>query len=455
VRSSIVELPYPTNRPGSCLGDPATDPVTIGDAVETCRLDHERSHGGREQEVVTLAQPSPDELRAGTGREQGRQEDVAGPGRIDPAIRSQGGVSVEPARSIRTGLRDEAAIVGRGDDEGCAGAQKPAQVGQLDVGRHVVPAQPHEVRPLEEPRRPRGGPPDRLADVEIAQQSLPGDGNDRLARRDVGPGVGQLGRDRRQDPGRCAGPCRRQLAWLDGVGQRMGHLDPTVPALDIVEDRSTLEGGEIDHHARVAQPVELARLPGEGINADEGADAEPKNADREGTVGDATAEPPATRIAAGEVARGCSDDDDIGRTGGRVDGKHERILADMFFYELHEGDEEIYSDVLLYSDSEWEPDEFFDLVQTVRRRIQDTYASGTLIEAIAGELEREHGFLFVSDDRLTAAVNVSTRDDDNFLAELDADLDDDEDDDEVGSPNGADYVSIYADLDPDGDGRPN
>ncbi len=128
----------------------------------------------------------------------------------------------------------------------------------------------------------------------------------------------------------------------------------------------------------------------------------------------------------------------------------------MFFYELHEGDDEVYSDVLLYSDSEWEPDEFFDLVQTIRRRIQDTHASDTLIEAIAAELEREHGFVFVADDRLTAAVNVSTREDDNFLADLDADDEDDDDDDDEGSDGGIpDYVTIYADLDIDGGGRPN
>ena len=36
----------------------------------------------------------------------------------------------------------------------------------------------------------------------------------------------------------------------------------------------------------------------------------------------------------------------------------------------------------------------------------------------------------MSDDRLVAAVNVSTQDDDNFLADLDADYDDDEDDDD-------------------------
>ena len=130
----------------------------------------------------------------------------------------------------------------------------------------------------------------------------------------------------------------------------------------------------------------------------------------------------------------------------------------MFFYELHEGDDEVYSDVILYSDSEWEPDEFFDLVQSVRRRVQDSYPQDTLIDAIATVLEREHGFLFVSDDRLSAAVNVSKQEDDNFLAELDSDLDDedDDDDDDEGEDgkDGADFVTIYADLDVD-PGRPN
>jgi len=130
----------------------------------------------------------------------------------------------------------------------------------------------------------------------------------------------------------------------------------------------------------------------------------------------------------------------------------------MFFYELHEGDDEVYSDVILYSDSEWEPDEFFDLVQSVRRRVQDNYTQDSLIEAIATVLEREHGFLFISDDRLAAAVNVSRQDEENFLAELDSDLDDvddDDDDDENGdSTDGTDFVTIYADLDAD-TGRPN
>ena len=134
----------------------------------------------------------------------------------------------------------------------------------------------------------------------------------------------------------------------------------------------------------------------------------------------------------------------------------------MFFYELHEGDEEVFSDVILYSDSEWEPEDFFELVQSVRRRIQGSYTQNSLIEAIAVDLERNHGFLFVSDDRLSAAVNVSRVEDDNFLAELDADLDDDEEDehddhglDEADPAKGVDYVTIHADLDVDGSSRPN
>jgi hypothetical protein len=122
----------------------------------------------------------------------------------------------------------------------------------------------------------------------------------------------------------------------------------------------------------------------------------------------------------------------------------------VFFYELHEGDDEIYSDVLLYSDSEWEAEEFFDLVQSVRRRIQDTYHQDSLIEAIAIELEREHGFHFISDDRIAGAVNVSVVDEENFLAATTADLDDEDDDDDEDDeePKGS-YRTLVAEFDPD------
>ena len=128
----------------------------------------------------------------------------------------------------------------------------------------------------------------------------------------------------------------------------------------------------------------------------------------------------------------------------------------MFFYELHEGDNEVFSDVLVVSESEWEPDEFFELVQTIRRRIQDGYIHDTLSEAIAVELERDHGFVHISDDRLVASVNISTDDEQNFLAELEVDIadaeedeDDDDDDPEQDLDEGKAYSTVIAEFDPD------
>ena len=87
----------------------------------------------------------------------------------------------------------------------------------------------------------------------------------------------------------------------------------------------------------------------------------------------------------------------------------------MHFYELHEGDDELFADVLLAREEEMPPDEFFDLVQGIRKNVQGHHEEDTLIEAIAVELERNYAFLFISDERVTAAVNVSTEEDDNFL----------------------------------------
>ena len=122
----------------------------------------------------------------------------------------------------------------------------------------------------------------------------------------------------------------------------------------------------------------------------------------------------------------------------------------MYFYELHEGDEDIFSDVLLVRDDEMDPDEFFELVQTIRRRVQDTYEDDTLIEAIAVELERDHGFVFISDEKLAAAVNVSTEESENFLADIDTG-------EELGEGDrDADFRSMLADFEPEGpSGRPN
>jgi hypothetical protein len=123
----------------------------------------------------------------------------------------------------------------------------------------------------------------------------------------------------------------------------------------------------------------------------------------------------------------------------------------VFFYELHEGDEEVYSDLILASESEWEPEEFLELIQRVRHDVQDGYEQDTLIEAIAMVLERDYEFVYVSDDRLTAAVNVSTQEADNFLTVLEGD---EEGDDEEREQFAGDFRTILADFDPDR-GRPN
>jgi hypothetical protein len=70
----------------------------------------------------------------------------------------------------------------------------------------------------------------------------------------------------------------------------------------------------------------------------------------------------------------------------------------LYFYELHEGDEEIFMDLLMVHDELFEPEDFFELVQVVREKVQHLFEEDTLIEAIASELEREHGFTYVSDE---------------------------------------------------------
>ena len=110
----------------------------------------------------------------------------------------------------------------------------------------------------------------------------------------------------------------------------------------------------------------------------------------------------------------------------------------MYFYELHEGDDDVFSDLLLIHDELIEPEDFFELVQAIRLKLQDTFEEDTLIEAIALELEREHGFTFVSDARLTASVHVSPDEDENRLIPLD---------DETRRSN--EYRTILADFEGD------
>lgn len=112
----------------------------------------------------------------------------------------------------------------------------------------------------------------------------------------------------------------------------------------------------------------------------------------------------------------------------------------MFFYELHEGDDDVFTDLLLVSEDEMEPEDFYELVQSVRQQVQDTFEDDTLIEAIARELERNHDFIFVSDARLSASVHVSPIEGENRLIAIDDQI-----------AESAEFRTLFAQLDPDAD----
>ncbi len=108
----------------------------------------------------------------------------------------------------------------------------------------------------------------------------------------------------------------------------------------------------------------------------------------------------------------------------------------MYYYELHEGDDDLFHDIIVASERRLEPETFFELVQAIRREIQDTFEDDTLVEAIAGVLERRHGFVAITDDRLVAAVNVSRDEEDNFLVDT-----------TTGEPD-VDYRGVLVDFEP-------
>ena len=87
----------------------------------------------------------------------------------------------------------------------------------------------------------------------------------------------------------------------------------------------------------------------------------------------------------------------------------------MFFYEIHEGDEDLGTAVLLAHERRFEPVEFFALVKKARVLLVDAYEEESLSEAIANELARTAGFIHVTDDLLVASVNVDVTEEGTFL----------------------------------------
>ncbi len=116
----------------------------------------------------------------------------------------------------------------------------------------------------------------------------------------------------------------------------------------------------------------------------------------------------------------------------------------MYFYELHEGDDEVFSDVLLAHDSEYDENEFLELVLEARAAILETYEDDSLSEAIAHELEKRHGFLVIDDTQLRASVAVSANEDETVIVPVAA----------ISSPGMKmaeedDFRSLVLDVEPD------
>lgn len=90
----------------------------------------------------------------------------------------------------------------------------------------------------------------------------------------------------------------------------------------------------------------------------------------------------------------------------------------MYFYELHEADDELFVNALLAHDAEYDEQEFLDIVLEAQQAIGKTFEQETLIEGIAAELERRHGFVQV-EANLRAAVRVSAEDGETVLTPVD------------------------------------
>jgi hypothetical protein len=90
----------------------------------------------------------------------------------------------------------------------------------------------------------------------------------------------------------------------------------------------------------------------------------------------------------------------------------------LFFYELHEGPTDLMTDALLVSERDLTPAQFAEMVEAARRAVVETYEEDTIVEAVARELERSHGFTYISDEKLRASMSVGAEEEDTYLVEI-------------------------------------
>ena len=89
----------------------------------------------------------------------------------------------------------------------------------------------------------------------------------------------------------------------------------------------------------------------------------------------------------------------------------------LFFYELHEGATDLMTDAILAAERDHTPAQFEAMVQAARTAVLETFEEDTLVEAIARELERSNGFIYISDEKLRASMSVGVEEQDTYLVE--------------------------------------
>lgn len=92
-------------------------------------------------------------------------------------------------------------------------------------------------------------------------------------------------------------------------------------------------------------------------------------------------------------------------------------MARLFFYELHEGATDLLTDALLVSEREHTPEAFATMVEAARVAVLASYEEDTLVEAVARELERSHGFVYIGDEKLHASMSVGQTAEETYLVE--------------------------------------
>ena len=113
-----------------------------------------------------------------------------------------------------------------------------------------------------------------------------------------------------------------------------------------------------------------------------------------------------------------------------------------YFYELHESDTDLFADVLLAHETEYDEAEFLELVLEARKKVLDSFEAESLIEAVAAELSARAGFLIIDDSQLRVAVNVSSEEDGTYVSDVD-------ETGRMGGGSRSDFRTLLVDVEPD------